>query len=160
MHIAEACRLRVILKYPKKYESPEAAEKHFYEQQSVTEIVPIEVNAPLDVTPAKLIEMVMLLPEEDQLKAISELFCYFAEAKHNVHIRSDFLRLTIDASEHLLKCGRSNVVYGVAKAIGTKRADKSDSRLPAKRMPMGLLEHMVNFYNADSYTKVTFKFCA
>ena len=92
--IAEACRLR--LKYPKKYESPEAAERHFYKQQSVT---------------------------------------------------------AIDASEHLLKCGRSNVVYGVEKAIGTKRADKSDSRLPAKRMPMGLLEHMVNFYNADSYNR-------
>ena len=37
----------------------------------------------------------------------------------------------------------------VAKAIQTKRADKSNSRLPAKRMPMGLLEHMDNFYNAD-----------
>ena len=57
-------------------------------------------------------------------------------------------------------CGRSNVVYGLAKAIGTERADKSNSRLPAKRMPMGLLEHIVNFYNADSYTKVKFSFLA
>jgi len=55
-------------------------------------------------------------------------------------------------------CGQSNVVYGLAKAIGTERADKSDSRLPAKRMPMRSLEHMVNFYNADSYTKVKFGF--
>ena len=77
-----------------------------------------------------------------------------------MHIRSDFLQLTIDASEHLLKYGRSSDVDGVAKAIGTKRTDKSDCRLPAKRMPVGLLEHMVNFYNADSYTKVKFKFCA
>ena len=83
----------------------------------------------------------MLLPEEDQLRPYQNL------AKHNVHIRSDFLRLTIDASEHLLKY---NDVYRVAKAIGTKRTDKSDCRFPAKRMPVGLLEHMVNFYNADS----------
>jgi len=49
-------------------------------------------------------------------------------------------------------------VYGLAKAIETERAEKSDSRLPAKRMPMGLLELMVNFYNADSYTKEKFSF--
>ena len=46
------------------------------------------------------------------------------------------------------------------RQLGTERADKSDSRLPAKRMHMGLLEHMVNFYNADSYTKVKFSFLA
>ena len=160
LHIAEACRLRVILKYPKKYKSTEAAERHFCEQESVTESVLNQVNVPPDFPHAKLIELVMSLPEEDRLKAISELFCYFAEAKYSVHIPSDFLRLTISASEHLLMCGRSNVVYGLAKAIGTERADKSNSRLPAKRMPMGLLEHMVNFYNADSYTKVKFSFIA
>ena len=62
---------------------------------------------------AKLIELVMSLPEEDRLKAISKLFCYFAEVKYSMHVPSDFLRLTINASEHLLMCGRSNVVYGV-----------------------------------------------
>ena len=93
------------MKYPKKYESPEAAERHFYEQQSVSEIVPIEVNVPLDVTPAKLIELVMLLPEEDQLKAISELFCTLLRQNTMCIFDQIFLRLTIDASEHLLKCG-------------------------------------------------------
>ena len=75
--------------------------------------------------------------------------------KYSVHVPSDFLKLTISASEHLLICGQSNVVYGLTKAIGTGRADKSDSRLPAKRMPIELL---VNFYNANSYTKVKFSF--
>ena len=45
-------------------------------------------------------------------------------------------------------------MYGVAKAIGRICPDDSDSRLPAKRMPMGLLEHMVNFFNADSHSQV------
>lgn len=158
-YIAEACRIRVILKFPKKFSSPEAAEKHFYEKQNTVEEDVSIPNAPLDITPLttnKLIEMVMLLPEKDQLNTISEIFCYFAEAKHGVYIRSDFLQFVVNASEHLLQCGRSNVVYGVAKAIGRRRSDGSDSRFPAKRMPMGLLEHMVNFYNSDSYSKVNF----
>ena len=145
---------------PQEIQNPEAAERYFCEQESVTESVLNQVNVPPDFPHAKLIELVMSLPEQDRLKAISELFCYFAEVKCSVHIPSDFLRLTVGASEHFLMCGRSNVVNGLAKAIGTKRADKSDSRLPAKRMPMGLLEHMVNFYNADSYTKVKFSFIA
>ena len=61
-----------------------------------------------------------------------------------------FLQFVVSASEHLFQCGRFNVVYTLAKAIGRKRPDGSDSRFPAKRMPKGLLEHMVNFYNADS----------
>ena len=46
------------------------------------------------------------------------------------------------------------MVYGVAKAIGTMRSDGSDSRLPARRMPMGMLEYMVKFYNLNTYMKV------
>ena len=45
-------------------------------------------------------------------------------------------------------------MYGVAKAVGRMCPDDSDSRLPAKRMPMGLLEYMLNFFNADSYSQV------
>ena len=45
-------------------------------------------------------------------------------------------------------------MYGVAKVVGRMRPDDSDSRLPAKRMPMDLLEHMLNFFNADSHSQV------
>ena len=49
--------------------------------------------------------------------------------------------------EHLKACGRSNVLYNLAKVLGTKREDNSDTLLPAKRMPMmGLIEHCVNFF--------------
>ena len=37
--------------------------------------------------------------------------------------------------------GRSNVVYRLSMALGTKREDQTDSLLPSKRMPMGLIEH-------------------
>ena len=48
--------------------------------------------------------------------------------------------------EHLKLCRRSKVLHNLAKALGTKREDHSDTLLPAKRMPMGLIEHCVNFF--------------
>ena len=113
------------------------------------------MRAALPVTPShNLADAIMLLPQETQLETLSQLFSYCAYSSYNVRIGTDFLELVVKASKHLLQCGRVNVVYGVARAIGLMRPDGSDSRLPAKRMPMGLLEHMVNFYNADSYPQV------
>lgn len=62
--------------------------------------------------------------------------------------------LAVSAMEHLESCGRSNVVYNLAKVLGRMRNDKSDSLLPAKRMPMGLIEHCVNFFSSSSIREV------
>ena len=40
--------------------------------------------------------------------------------------------------------GRSNVMYLLAKALGTTRLDGSDFLLPVSRMPIGLLEYTVS----------------
>ena len=65
-----------------------------------------------------------------------------------MNLPGDFLELAVAAMQHLKSCGRANVLYNFAKAIGTMREDKSDSLLPAKRMPMGLIEHCVNFFTS------------
>ena len=44
------------------------------------------------------------------------------------------------AMANLRHNARSNVLYNLAKGMGTPRADGSDSRFPVKRMPMGLIE--------------------
>ena len=65
----------------------------------------------------------------------------------------DFLSLAVSAMEHLRSCGeRSNVVY---KVLGTMRDDQSDSLLPARRMPMGLIEHCVNFSARRQFERYT-----
>ena len=65
----------------------------------------------------------------------------------SVNVPDDFLELAAAVMQHLKSCGRANVVYyNLATAIGTMREDLSDSLLPAKRMPMGLIEHCVNFF--------------
>lgn len=72
----------------------------------------------------------------------------------DVNFPTDFLVLSITAAEHLKKGGRGNVLYLLAKALGTKRPDGTDTLLPIKRLPMGMIEHCANFFNATSVTQV------
>lgn len=91
----------------------------------------------------------------EQLNLLSETFTLHLQ--QHTHIRvppSDFIRLTIQGMEHLHKSGRKNVIYLMAKALGTNRPDGSDSLLPTSRMPMGLVEHIVNFFTAISLQQV------
>ena len=45
----------------------------------------------------------------------------------------------------------------MSQALGTKTSDLSDSLLPAKRMPMGLIEHSINFFIAEHINEVKHK---
>ena len=94
----------------------------------------------------------LLVPE--QLHILSVLFSSYAHEHHNVSIPETFLELTMNGSRHHRKCSRSNVICGLARGVGCMRNDGSDSRLPAKRTPMGMLEYTINFFNADHITKV------
>ncbi len=47
--------------------------------------------------------------------------------------------------------GRSNVVYNLAKGVGT---EQSDSCFPVCRMPMGLVEYVTNFFSATNINSV------
>jgi len=69
-------------------------------------------------------------------------------------VPDDFIELTVSGMNHLKECGRSNVIYSLAKGLGRMRPDQSDSLLPARRMPMGLIEHCINFFSVDSIKKV------
>ena len=55
-----------------------------------------------------------------QLEIISDLFSSYAYSQ-GVHSPKDFLQLFLNASLHLKVCNRTNVVYGLAKAVGTLR---------------------------------------
>ena len=100
-------------------------------------------------------EQLQLLPTKQQCAVLSQMFVMFL--KQNTSIRkvpSDFLELTVQGMIHLQTCGRSNIIYLLAKALGTMRPDQSDSLLPAKRMPMGLVEYIIMFFNAKSTPQV------
>ena len=71
-----------------------------------------------------------------------------------VEVSGDFIELSAKAMVHLKESKRTNVLYSLAKDLGTLRCDESDTRFPTKRMPLGLLEYMVNFFEAEEMRKV------
>ena len=85
-----------------------------------------------------------------QLKHISDMFKSYVTSNPSLTVPDDILVLAVAAMEHLKSCGRTSVVYNLVKVIGTMREDQSDSLLPVKRMPMGLIEHCVNLYHIET----------
>lgn len=49
---------------------------------------------------------------------------------------------------------RSNVLYNFSKATAILRSDGSDTLLPMKWLPMGLLEYCASFFTATSVSEI------
>ena len=90
-------------------------------------------------------QLIKALPAHQQKAVLSNLFDLFVQASTTLAFVPNFIEFTVNGMNHLKACGRSNVIYLLAKSLGTLRPDGSDSLLPARRMPMGLIEHCVNF---------------
>ena len=83
-------------------------------------------------------EHLEVLSCEEKCAVLSNLFGMIMMRNTNAKcIPSEFLKLCLRGMAHLKQCDRSNVIYLLAKALGTMRSDQSDSLLPAKRMPWG-----------------------
>ena len=89
-----------------------------------------------------------------QISCIGEMFTKAAETL-GVDVPPDFLSLSLNAMRHLANSGRSNIVYGICKGLGTMREDGSDSVLPAKKLISGLLEYSIDFFNAGDAQNVS-----
>ena len=99
-------------------------------------------------------QLIKILPAHQQKAVLSNLFNLFVQASTELACVPNFIEFTVNGMNHLKTCGRSNVIYLLAKSLGTLRPDESDSLLPAKRMPMSLIEYSVNFFNATSVQEV------
>ena len=95
-----------------------------------------------------LAERIAKLSHDDQLQLMSQWLTNHASEVYGLSIPSDFILLTLAAMKHLRDAGRLNVIYDLVKGFGTKRPDGSDSYFPTKRMPMGLLQYMAQFFVA------------
>ena len=75
-------------------------------------------------------------------------------SQFSLTVPADFLSNAANAMVRLSDAGRTNVLYNLAKGIGTQRLDKSDSRFPVHHMPMGLVEYITQFFAADNLQQV------
>lgn len=89
------------------------------------------------------------------LSRVSDEFVCIALEQFGITLPKDFLQRIIVASRRLKECNRANVLYNLAKGLSDMRSDGSDSLLPARRMPMGLLEHVSNFFISESLQEVS-----
>ena len=139
MFTGSACRNKVLNTLRRKFKSPEEADLHYFPKNLVA-------SDPTAVAVATITPSLLNSPENQELKVISDLYKSYCSSCSSVIPPDDFLKLVLSAMEHLQSCSCSNVIYNLAKALGTMRDDQTDSLLPAKRMPMGLVEHCVNFF--------------
>ena len=70
-------------------------------------------------------------------------------------IPNDFLSKSISAMQNLRASDRHNILYGLAVGLGTTRPDNSDSFIPTKRMPMGLLEYLTKFFTSTHLSQAS-----
>ena len=175
--LGAACRSRVI-KLAAKFKTPSDASRHFCEAQGKklgrdngnasatsemqvsppeSSVVPTSEKPPCTVPSGDLSVVLKVcqqtldsLQPNQQLQILSQLFSLISQ----MSVPSDFLELANHGMHHLKEHGRSNLIYQLARCVGTMRADGSDSLLPVKRMPTGLIEYAVNFFNARIGTKV------
>ena len=66
----------------------------------------------------------------------------------------DYIQHSIAGMEHLHTNHKQNVLAGAARAFGVLRPDGSDSLFPTSRMPFGMLDYMISFFNASSRNEV------
>lgn len=95
------------------------------------------------------------LGPDEQRSMLSELFSLYMSQTSSARVPpADFIELAVKGMECTHRADRSNVIYLLSKALGTTLPDGSDSLLPVSRMPMGLLEYIVNFFTASSTNHV------
>ena len=73
---------------------------------------------------------------------------------YEVTVHPSFLSWCVHGMQHLVRNGKENVIEGLARGFAEMRPNGSDSRLPVKRMPFGLISYCVDFFNARSKKQV------
>ena len=129
-HSGNACRYKVVSWFKERFQCPTDAEAYYFGRSASS-----------------------AGGVDQQLSTLSGSFSKCCSSL-GVEVPSDFVELSAKAMVHLKESKRSNVLYSLAKGLGTLRCDNSDTRFPMKRMPLGLLEYMVNFFEAEEMREV------
>ena len=160
-YIGNACRKIATSRLPQQFSSPEVAEKELEKQMNMpTERMPDAsksffcLYAESDDLLSYVKALMSKVKADEQSSVLSLLYSDLVALQCGIKVPNDYLELSLHAFKHLKENRRANVLYKLAKAIGEVRNDGSDTKLPCKKMPMGLLEHIANFYTAEFHQQV------
>jgi len=84
----------------------------------------------------KLIET---LPPNQECEVLSSLFDLYFQRSTILRYVRNFIQFSVNGMNHLKQCNCSNY-YLLSKSLDNLTPDGSDSLLPAKKMPMGLIK--------------------
>ena len=143
-YTGRACRLKATttLALARKFPSPTAAQEYYatHHKDDVlvtqSEISPAQPQRSTAVGETTVSQQRFASMDPVEQLNLSDMFTLYLQ--QHTHIRippSDFICLAIQGMERLHKAGRKNVIYLMAKALGTARLDGSDLLLPTSRMP-------------------------
>lgn len=166
--LGTSCRSKATFTLARHFNSP--LDAHCYYSQSVSERKKLpkklklhshssstQTDSDMSSVINQMVSLVTALPEEQQYDTVNKVMQVLAARLHpTATVPDDFIALCLRAMERLKKFGRYNVVYGLVRALGTMREDGSDSRLPVLRMPMGMLEYIISFFQSESINKVNY----
>ena len=134
--------------------SAEASTEQSPTEQGSTEQAPTEPEQDDTLSTAVFVDMLNRMPAVSRLPVLSELFSDCVSALFKCVVPKDFLCLAASAMGQLSIGGRTNVLYNLAKGMGTLRPDSKESRFPINRMPMGLVEYAAQFFAFDNLQQV------
>ena len=106
------------------------------------------------LTTDPLLDSFNTLTPSEQLQFLSDALGICVSKNTDLDIPQDFLDLALKGMIQLQENGKHNVIYDLCKGLGTPRPDGDDSHFPTKRMPMGLLQYMVQFFVTKPGRKV------
>ena len=151
-----SCRARVVLVLAKKFASPKDAITSMTEQTNVQSTPASSLSSIPIIKEELLMNSFLLLSSDEQLVLVSDMFKHIASNQYSLNAPDDFVEMSLKGMQKLLSDGKSNVIYGLCNGFGRSRPEnENESYFPTSRMPMGLLEYMVNFFITEHGNKVS-----
>ena len=108
---------------------------------------------------AKVIKLLVSMSSRMRQDLLQNLFYQymFLDFDHDFQpfIPSDFIDLCCKGINVLHQNGKENIVYYLAKGLGTPRRDGTGPRLPIDRMPFGLLSYNIRYFALDKINNIS-----
>ena len=103
----------------------------------------------------KLLELlVSLLCYDDILTLTNQLWQVLFKAVGINTNPTDFIVLSLNTMSLLEQANKSNIVYKLVRCLATKRPGSEDPLLPLDRMPFGLIQYQIDFFNSTHISQV------
>ena len=110
-------------------------------------------------TIAKVVRLLMVMSSRTRRDLLQNLFWQYMSLELGSDLRefvpSDFIELCCKGINTLNLNGKENIIYYLAKGLGTPRQDGSGPRLPIDRMPFGLLSYNIRYFAMETVNNIS-----